>query len=392
MRHVDNPLYSAAIFRREISQITIQGGLWDESCRMYPGMGARPGISGRKWIFPSGANIKFEGCEQDLDKLKYQGAQWGFLGFDEVTHMTESQFWYLRSRVRTMAGIHPKVRATCNPDPLSWVKPLLQPWLSGRVEHGKLIWYVRDGDALIEVEKGTSDAFSLTFIGAKVTDNQKLLLANPDYLRQLKSLPFADREALLHGSWELVETGNTFKADWWKYYSDAPEIKRSVRFWDLAATEVGANKDPDWTAGVRIDAWADGCYAIADVTRTRATPLEVEKLIRRTAEIDGPDVAIRMEEEGGSSGKNTIGHYARNVLAGFDFRGRRKSGSKLNEARYISAACENGLVYLPSGAPWLHNFINELSAFPNPRIHDDQVDAASGAYNELTRAGNPWEW
>lgn len=382
-RHVDQAGYYAAIFRREIAQITIQGGLWDESAKLYPLVGAKPNTSSRKWTFPSGANVRFEGCEQESDKNKYQGAQFGFLGFDEVTHFTESQFWYLRSRVRTMAGIRPVVRATCNPDPLSWVKPLLLPWLSGRVGPGELLWYVREDDHLIETEPSAPDAFSITFIPAKVTDNQKLLVANPDYLRQLKSLPLADREALLNGSWDVVSSGMYFKPEWWKYFERTLEFVRIVRYWDLAATEVKPGKDPDYTAGVKIGITKDGTYYILDVQRVRATPLEVERLIRRMAEQDGRSVAIRIEEEGGSSGKAVTSHYARNILPGFDFKGIHKTGKKEDEARFLSAACENGLVYLPSGAPWLQMFVNELAAFPNPKVHDDQVDAASGAFNEF---------
>ena len=95
-----------------------------------------------------------------------------------------------------------------------------------------------------------------------------------------------------------------------------------------------------------------------------------------------------MEEEPGSSGKDTIDHYARRVLVGYDFRGVRATGSKVERAAPFSAACEAGNVMIVRG-PWDYNdFIDELCAFPRG-LHDDRVDAASGAFNELARRSDP---
>ena len=391
-RHVDLAGYYAVIFRREIAQITSQGGLWDESNKLYPQVGAKPNLTARRWKFPSGSTIGFEGVEQESDILKYQGAQFGFLGFDELTHFTEKQFWYLRSRVRTLCGIRPVVRATCNPDPLSWVKDILQPWLSGRVPYGELLWYVRDGDHLIEADKDNPEAFSLTFIPAKVADNRVLMEADPSYIRGLKALPYADRMALLEGSWDIVQSGNMFRADWWQFVDHAPKVTRTLRFWDMAATEAKPGKDPDWSVGVKMSLTDDGRFYIEDVERFRETPANTETRIKRIAEMDGHSCEIYMEEEGGSSGKIATSHYARNVLQGFTFRPRKSTGDKFERMKPLSAAVENGNVLIPSGAPWAKAFINECAAVPNPKLHDDQPDAAAGAFSQLLRTVDPWDW
>jgi len=49
-----------------------------------------------------------------------------FIGFDELTHFTKKQFFYLLSRNRSTCGVRPYIRATCNPDPDSWVKELIE--------------------------------------------------------------------------------------------------------------------------------------------------------------------------------------------------------------------------------------------------------------------------
>jgi predicted phage terminase large subunit-like protein len=390
-RHVDTPNYYGAIFRREIAQITIQGGLWDESQKLYPMVGANPSISSRKWTFPSGSTIRFEGCEQEIDKLKYQGAQFGFLGFDEVTHFTASQFWYLRSRCRSMTGIRPVVRATCNPDPHSWVKQIIQPWLDGDKQPAELAWYLRENDDLVEVPAGTPDAISITFIPAKVTDNQKLLSADPAYLANLKSLSLADRKALLEGSWEIVSTGNIFKHEWWKYYNEQSEYVDVVRYWDFAATEATGKNDPDYTVGLKLGKTADGFFDVLDVQRFRESPSETERRIVATAAADGKAVTQFFEQEPGSSGKIVVDHYIRTVLSGYPAKAVKKTGSKLEEAKPVSAATENGLVRLPSGAHWVLPFTNEAAMFPSKTVHDDQVDALSGAFNQVNNTNSVYD-
>jgi len=78
---------------------------------------------------------------------------------------------------------------------------------------------------------------------------------------------------------------------------------------------------------------------------------------------------------------NTIDHYRRNVLVGLAFQANRTTGSKEIRANPLSAAAEAGNVKLVRG-PWIREFLDELEAFPG-EAHDDQVDAASGAYEKL---------
>ncbi|GEM_PF-3677974 len=70
--------------------------------------------------------------------------------------------------------------------------------------------------------------------------------------------------------------------------------------------------------------------------------MQVEQLIRQTAELDGRAVRIFMEQEPGSSGINTIDHYCRRVLSGYAFYGIRPTGSKEERARPVS--CLNPLL------------------------------------------------
>jgi predicted phage terminase large subunit-like protein len=55
---------------------------------------------------------------------------------------------------------------------------------------------------------------------------------------------------------------------------------------------------------------------------------------------------------------------------------------KVSRAESCTGMLEAGRVYLPADAPWLNDFLDELSAFPQG-AHDDQVDACTMALNYL---------
>lgn len=205
-------------------------------------------------------------------------------------------------------------------------------------------------------------------------------------LRQQYGSAFGQQE--IEGQFIQLGAG-MFRREWFEIVDAFPAEARRVRHWDLAATEAtkGKGEDPDWTAGALL-AEKDGQYWLCDMRRIRATPQNVERLIRQTAETDGRAVHIWMEQEPGSAGVNTIDHYARTVLRGFTFRGQRATGKKAERAAPVSAAAEAGNVKLVRGA-WMKDFLDEVDMFPGG-AHDDQIDALSAAFERLQRRGDPF--
>ena len=128
----------------------------------------------------------------------------------------------------------------------------------------------------------------------------------------------------------------------------------------------------------------NGAYQVQDVQRFREGPAGVEVRVKAQAQIDGPNVPVRIEQEPGSAGVIVIDHYARHVLQGRDFRGVRSSGPKPERTRPLAAAISNGLVSLRKEAPWVRDLVNEMRSFP-VGTHDDQVDGMSGAVTALTQ-------
>jgi predicted phage terminase large subunit-like protein len=170
--------------------------------------------------------------------------------------------------------------------------------------------------------------------------------------------------------------GAMFKREWLTQIVDAAPVKaRRVRGWDKAGSEASG----DWTAGVRL-AEADGIYYVEDAVRARVSSGARNALMDVTAQQDGTLCHIRIEQEPGSGGKESAEISVRQ-LAGYVVRVKPSTTDKVSRARPFASQCEAKNVRLVRGA-WNKAFLDELTAFPFGE-HDDQVDAASGAFNEL---------
>lgn len=149
-----------------------------------------------------------------------------------------------------------------------------------------------------------------------------------------------------------------------------------IRSWDLAAS-----KDGDWTVGVRMSLGADGRVCVEDVVRFRATPGEVERRMRATAEADGKATRIRIPLDPGQAGVSQSQALIR-LLAGFNVVADRETGDKAVRASPFAAQVEGGNVDILVGTEWLPEFLAEMDSFPRGRW-DDQVDASAAAYAML---------
>jgi predicted phage terminase large subunit-like protein len=180
----------------------------------------------------------------------------------------------------------------------------------------------------------------------------------------------------------VPETGGMFKREWFRIVDALPadaQVIARCRFWDCASTE----KAGDWTVGARLAYTTDGRIFVEDIIRGQWGPDQFEGpfgIMRQTATLDGRRVRIREEQEGGSSGKKVIAAHAK-LLVGYDFKGEPPRGDKPTRARPFAAQCSVGNVWLVR-APWNGEFISEFVVF-DAGVHDDQVDAASGAFNEI---------
>lgn len=234
IRNKDVEGFGGVIFRRTAPQIKNIGGLWDTSMQIYPPLGATPKESTLEWIFNESVKLKFSHLEYEKNVFDWQGAQLPFIGFDELQHFSKVMFFYLLSRNRSTCGIRPYVRATCNPDPDSWLSEFISWWIDQETgfpipeRDGVIRYMVRDGEnyiwgdtveEVIEkasyliqplVEKSGINAKefvkSVTFISGDIYQNRKLLETNPQYLANLMAQDDQTKAQLLHNNWKIVES------------------------------------------------------------------------------------------------------------------------------------------------------------------------------------------
>lgn len=409
LRNVHNPLYSAVIFRKTLADAKKAGSIWDTSFQIFPSLRGTPRIGSLSWAFPSGASISFSHLQYEKNIYDWMGAQVPLICFDELTHFSQTQFFYLLSRNRSTSGVRPYCRASCNPDPDSWVSRFLSWWIDQETgfpipeRAGVLRWMLRDGDDIIwhnsaqESQAENKKRFgedmpgkSVTFIPAKLEDNKILMKKDPNYRANLNALGHVERSRLRDGNWKVRrEAGSYFKRIWLPIVDELPTITQAIRYWDRAATEPNAqNPDPDWTAGVKFLECASGPYKyiVEDVARFRLTPGRVRQSIKATASQDGKTVMQVLEEDPGQAGKSDIDSLVE-YLEGYPVDVRRVVKEKATRAIPLSAACEHGKVALLRG-PWNAEYISELVAFDDGE-HDDQVDASSGGYNYLEEQKQP---
>lgn len=410
--------FGAVIFRRTTPEITAIGGLWDEAEKIYPTIGGAARGGALDWTFPPFSNvIKFAHMEQERDRFRWQGSQIPLIEFDELTHFTAKQFFYMLSRSRSTCGVRPYIRATTNPDADSWVADLIGWWIDQDTgspipdRSGVLRWFVRVDDTLIwgsskeELLEQYPDLppLSLTFIPARLEDNRILVDQDPEYRARLLALPYVDRARLLEGNWKVRPTaGTVFRREWFEIVDAAPPSVNRVWHWDMAATRPSSsNRDPDWTVGLLLSE-AGGRYCVEDVFRARRNPGEMNAERLALAHREGYLTRIREEQEGGSAGKTVIHSNAETIFQGFDYRGVPSTGSKLIRAQPVAAAAYNRLISIVR-APWNDLFLSELEGFPDG-AHDDQVDALAGAFTDAVNhagteaiddpifdsSGSPW--
>ncbi len=137
-----------------------------------------------------------------------------------------------------------------------------------------------------------------------------------------------------------------------------------------------------YTAGVKIRKCSRGVF-VEDVEHFRGTPDKVRQRIKNVASQDGPDVVQVLQKDPGQAGVSEAQALV-SFLEGVNVRvDPVPKQNKVSRAYAVSSQCEAGNVKLVKGA-WNKKFLDELEAFPNPSVHDDQVDGLSGGYNYLT--------
>lgn len=412
LRHKNNANFNSVIFRRDYTQVTSPGGLWDSSRKIYSYVKGSYPLKTPKlhWTFKSGATVNFAHLGRDEDCDAWQGSQITMIGFDELTHFSEYQFFYMLSRNRTDSGVVPYVRATCNPDADSWVAEFIKWWIDQETGYpisersGKIRWMVRLNEVIYwfdsreeavtaAVENGIAECEavtmpkSVTFIASTLQDNKILMKMDPGYLANLQALALVEKERLLNGNWKIKPAAGSFfkRVQIGRILQEVPtDFIFLCRGWDLAATDKDENDEAAYTAGVLIGQSRNGRFVVVDVINQQLKAGDVRKLIKNTAISDQAKyghVRQRLPQDPGQAGKEQAQSYIQ-MLAGFDVVVKLESGSKQSRAEPMAAQWQNGFFDVMAGE-WNEEYFNQLESFPESKFKD-MVDAGSSAFGEVT--------
>lgn len=405
LRHKDVKGFGSVIFRKNYTQITSEGGLWDASQKLFGKVpDAIPGKTPKlHWEFGGCSKLTFAHLGSEDDLLSWMGSEIAYIGFDELTHFTRHQFLYMLSRNRSTCGVRPYVRATCNPDSDSWVAEFICWWIdpdtgypiperSGQLRYmcviEDVIYWANTPEELAEkFDVKVEECKSVTFIASKLTDNKILMENDPGYLANLKALTTLDMERLLKGNWKIKAAAGMFfkRTQIGEILDSVPnDIVALCRAWDLAATDTKENDQAAFTAGVLMGRRENGRFVVIDVINKQIKAGEVRTLIKMTAKIDTEKygyLRIRLPQDPGQAGKEQALSYV-SMLQGYDVVIMAESGSKETRAEPMAAQWQHGMFDIVAGE-WNEMYLNQLESFPESKFKD-MVDAGSSAFNEIT--------
>lgn len=237
---VNNPHFSAIIFRKEKDDLR---NIVKESRIIYGTDGHyNKSKDDMTWYFNYGGELKLTYFESAIEEFedKYRGQQYAYIGIDEITQLEYEKFKVLVQCNRNGHGIRNRMKGTCNPDPLSWVRQFIDWWIGpdgypiperdGVIRYcfmdgdtpEQVIWgdtrmevYLKAKDKIdaIRSEKDTlppEEMYikSVTFVRAELDDNRALLDSSPEYKANLAQQSEEKVERDLKGNWNFMATGD----------------------------------------------------------------------------------------------------------------------------------------------------------------------------------------
>jgi predicted phage terminase large subunit-like protein len=179
-----------------------------------------------------------------------------------------------------------------------------------------------------------------------------------------------------------AEEGGIFRKNWWKRYAEPPEVGRRVFSLDTAFKTGQGN---DYSV---VQVWGETKtgYYLLHVSRGRWEFPELKRQVVALADIWKPHAVLIEDAASGQSLIQSLKSETR-----LPIKPIKPLGDKQSRASAISPLVESGRVYIPESAPWLNDFIEELSSFP-AAPHDDQADALTQALTYLRGVSVKFEW
>ncbi len=406
--------FRGLLLRRTHTELAKAGALMNRAQQWWLPMGAHWDGTNKVIRFPNGATIEFGYHAHPTDDAKFQGGEWHYVGFDELTHWPdESAFEWLKTRLR---------KADNDPIPLR-LYGASNPGGPGHT------WVKKRFVGGTDIATGKRYAARSFYLPATIDDNPSL--DRDAYKATLSGIHPTRRAQLLDGDWGAREPGDYFRSEWFGPLIDPEDDLGdhiAIRWWDLAASESDSAAR---TAGVCMARLRSGVRVIKHATAFRATPGKRDAKIVAQAKLDGFATIVGFEIEGGSGGPAQFEAISSRLrLAGFRVVGARprahgpeltttekatlsintpSDNSKVARADPVASCLERGHqrrgecdqtdepwwgedldrslqqqrdgIRLVAGA-WTQGYLDEIEGFPGATLKD-LVDATSGAWSWL---------
>ncbi len=218
LQWVDTPGYAAVIFRRTFADLALPGAVMSRAQEWLAHTDSKWNDNTKTWRFPSGATLTFAYLQTTKDRFRYQGAEFQYIGFDEVTQFPEEDYRYLFSRlrrpkepegtsedddrrraiVRGLSSVPLRMRSATNPGGEG------HRWVKAR-------FIDREPDDPDD-PRSVQEAAERIFIDSKLEDNPSLDMS--EYEASLRQLDPITQAQLRHGDWNIRQPGMwVFEAD-----------------------------------------------------------------------------------------------------------------------------------------------------------------------------------
>lgn len=244
LEYVHIPGYAALLLRRTYADLAMPGALMDRAKGWLQNSDAHWSDKEKTYTFPSGATITFGYLDSENDKFRYQSSEFQFIGFDELSQFTETQYTYLFSRLRRKVGVNVplRMRAGSNPGGIggNWVKSRFIPedFIPEMAEQPRVF-------EKTYVDEETGEHKVRFFVPARLDDNP--FIDQEAYDESLKELDPITRAQLRRGDWSI-----TAKGDILYMWSEAHTVVTWSRFMQVLGLR---SKDipPHWQVSVYQD-------------------------------------------------------------------------------------------------------------------------------------------
>jgi predicted phage terminase large subunit-like protein len=242
-----------------------------------------------------------------------------------------------------------------------WHEDDLAGWLLRQAQAG--LWKVLSLPAIAEVDESFRragdplwpEAFSLQRL-----EDIRLTIGSPAWTSLYQQRPSAAE-------------GTVFRREWWQLYRDLPPCQRIIQSWDTAFKTGSEN---DYSACTTWGVFPNAYYLIAFWRGRDAFP-ELKRRVNEFAEVWKPNQILVEDKASGQSLIQELQSDSRLPIIPI-----KVDSDKRARAEAVTPLIEAGKVFLPEGAPWLTDFVDELAAFPTG-VHDDAVDSTTQALNFL---------